>query len=373
MNKPAEILEQALARATANRSKPLLRDKKVLGRVDFVCRYLRNRAPTRLLMACLLAKLDRPSVDPRKPYTEIGDSDAFSGRHYDEGYITHFINEHRLPCNPTTAFLTPALRNIDRPLTKNVELVGRPRELYTNTLELLDDVHNKRISAKDLLAEIIRVLLIMRNEKDARMATLLAGLKRANDEPPLSSEAIVNLLEQHLNCKNSSRLPVLVVAAVYRAAERKIGERALSLKSHNAADEQTGALGDIEICLVNDDQIVTVYEMKKKRVTIDDIDLALNKIAAAKTRIHNYLVVTTESIDVPVRDYAREAYERTGGTEVAVLDCLGFLRFFMHLFHRLRIAYLDAYQELVLSEPESAVSQPLKEAFLALRQAAEAD
>ena len=113
--------------------------------------------------------------------------------------------------------------------------------------------------------------------------------------------------------------------------------------------------------------------MKKKRVTIDDIDLALNKIAAAKTRIHNYLVVTTESIDVPVRDYAREAYERTGGTEVAVLDCLGFLRFFMHLFHRLRIAYLDAYQELVLSEPESAVSQPLKEAFLALRQAAEAD
>jgi len=24
-------------------------------------------------MACLLAKIDRPKVDPRKPYTEIGD------------------------------------------------------------------------------------------------------------------------------------------------------------------------------------------------------------------------------------------------------------------------------------------------------------
>ncbi len=33
--------------------------------------------------------------------------------------------------------------------------------------------------------------------------------------------------------------------------------------------------------------------------------------------------------------------------------------------------FLEAYQELVLEEPESAVSQPLKEAFLALRQAAE--
>ena len=37
----------------------------------------------------------------------------------------------------------------------------------------------------------------------------------------------------------------------------------------------------------------------------------------------------------------------------------------------LRAHYLDAYQELVLSEPDSAVSQSLKEAFLALRQAAE--
>jgi DNA adenine methylase len=39
----------------------------------------------------------------------------------------------------------------------------------------------------------------------------------------------------------------------------------------------------------------------------------------------------------------------------------------------LRLKYLEAYQELVLSEPESSVSQPLKEAFLALRQAAESE
>ena len=34
-----------------------------------------------------------------------------------------------------------------------------------------------------------------------------------------------------------------------------------SLRPHNAADEQTGALGDIEICLIDDD-VVTIYEMK---------------------------------------------------------------------------------------------------------------
>ncbi len=58
--------------------------------------------------------------------------------------------------------------------------------------------------------------------------------------------------------------------------------------------------------------------------------------------------------------------------EIAVLDCMGFLRHFLHLFHRLRTEFLDAYQDLVLSQPESAVNQALKEAFLALRKAAEA-
>ena len=84
-------------------------------------------------------------------------------------------------------------------------------------------------------------------------------------------------------------------------------------------------------------------------------------------------VITTDVVEEPVKAYATEAYGHTGGTEIAILDCIGFLRHFLHLFHRLRIAYLDAYQALMLTEPDSAVSQPLKEAFLALRQAAEAD
>jgi len=373
MNDPSAILEQALARAASSPLTPVVQDVQVLERAEYVCRCLRNRAGVRLLMACLLAKIDRPSVDLRKPYTEIGGPDVYSGRHYDETYITHFINVHRLPCNSTTAFLTPALRNIDRTLTTDLELVGRPRQLYVNVFHLLDDVHAGRIAADALLAEVIRILLAMREEKTSRMATLLAGLRQASDAMPLSSEAIVALIEQHLACKNSSRLPVLIVAAAYQVAGVKIGERLLSLKGHNAADEQTGALGDVEICLEGDDHVVTAYEMKLKRVTIDDLDRALQKIAAANERIHNYIFITSDVIEDTVKSYATEAYDRTGGTELVILDCIGFLRHFLHFFRRFRLAYLDAYQELVLAEPDSAVSQPLKEAFLALRQAAEAD
>jgi hypothetical protein len=143
------------------------------------------------------------------------------------------------------------------------------------------------------------------------------------------------------------------------------------LLPHNAADEQTGAVGDVEITLADDDRVITTYEMKMQRVTMNDIDRALQKITKHSTRIDNYIFITTDEINDSVRRYAEAQYERTGGTEIVVLDCMGFLRHFLHLFHRLRTQFLEAYQQLLLAESESAVRQELKETFLTLRRAAE--
>ncbi|AHI25805.1 DNA methyltransferase [Komagataeibacter xylinus] len=368
---PEKILQDIQHRAAAALNVSVITDPAIRARVDDVCRCMSNRAGVRLLMACLLGKLDKPNVDPRRPYTEIGGTDSFSGRTYDERYLTRFINEHRLPVNPTTAFLTPTLRNIGQPLTTDRELVGRPRDLYKKTLELLEDVALRRIPADVLFVETVRVLLLLRDETLARMASLLKTLARSSGALPLSSEAIVTLIKQHLACKNSSRLPVLIVAAAYEAAGTQLCESMLPLNAHNAADLQTGSLGDIEICLVGKDAVVTAYEMKMKRVTLGDIDAAVAKIVRAPDRINNYLFVTTDVIDPVVAAYAATFYEKTDGIEIAILDCIGFLRHFLHLFHRIRADYLAAYQALVLNEPDSAVSQALKEAFLVLRQAAE--
>ena len=368
--KPEQALQNALIRAKKAKT-PLVKNKSIQARVDYVCRCPSNRAGVRLLMACLLGKLDNPAVDPRKPYTEIGGKDSFSGRTYDERHLAAFISAHQLPVNPTTAFLTPTLRNINHPLTTGHELVGRPRDLYKKTLELLEDVAKKRISAELLLCEIIRILLEMRDERQMRMDSLIASLKRPDGELALSSEETVNVIAQHLACKHGSRLPVLVVAAAYKAAGHLISENILPLKSHNAADLQTGAIGDVEVCLVGDDAIVTAYEMKMKRVTQNDIDAAMTKIARAHGKIDNYLFITTDIIDPQVSEYASRVYDKTNGVEIAILDCIGFLRHFLHFFHRLRQNYINAYQEMLLAEPDSAVSPALKEAFLALRQAAE--
>jgi hypothetical protein len=373
MPTPRERLDALLARAAKLGKKPAVTDKAIFERIDYVCRYLGNRAGVRLLMSCMLAKLDRPEVDPRKPYTEIGGEDSFSGRTYDERHLTSFISANRLPCNSTTAFLTPALRNQDSMLTTKTILVGRPPQVYKDTLQLLDDVATGKVPAEQVLTDALRILILVRDDKQSRMKGLVEALQHGDDALPLPTEGIVTLLEQHLVCKHSSRLPVLIVAAAYQAASERLGEKARALKGHLSADEQSGAMGDVEICLVNDERVVTVYEMKSKRVTQDDIDRALQKIVGRDPRIDNYIFITTDKVDDEVREYAAGIYEQTNGTEIAILNCTGFIRHFLHLFHRHRIEFLDAYQALVLAEPDSAVNQPLKEAFLTLRQAAESD
>lgn len=322
-------------------------------------------------MACMLAKAHLPEVDPRKPYTKIGSQDCFSGRTYDEQLIGDFITKHNLPCNSTTAFLTPTLRNMDQTLTTKVVLVGRPAAMYKDALLVLDDVHSGKASAQFVLDESIRLLLLERDVRRVRLKTLLSGVGRAATALPLSSEDTVNLIEQHLHCKGSSRLPVLVVAAAYETAKIKLGECVLNLTAHNAADEQTGAVGDVQITLLGEDKVVTSYEMKNKAVLRGDIDRALQKIAAQGKHVQNYIFITTEAVTDDVREFGRSKYDETGGVEIAILDCVGFIRHFLHLFHRLRKDFLDQYQALVLREADSAVSQALKEAFLALRQAAE--
>lgn len=235
-------------------------------------------------------------------------------------------------------------------------------------VRLLDDIYRDRVTAEDTLSEMVRQLLKLRDEQNLELATVLSKLKQNGAGMSLSAEAIVTLIEQHLKLPNASRLPVLIVAAAYKAAQANLGERFLPLESHNAADSQTGSLGDVEITLIDDDKVISSYEMKDKRVTVDDINHALHKISDSGVEIEHYVFITTDVIEPEIVQYAAGIYA-SAGIEVVVLDCIGFLRHFLHLFHRLRMQYLEEYQLLVLSQPDSSVSHSLKQAFLVLRQA----
>lgn len=321
-------------------------------------------------MACLLAKLSNPSFDIRKPYTEIGGKGVYSGRHFDETYIAPFAFKHELPVNPTTSFLTPAFRTNKSLIAPGVELIGRPRQLYEKVIKLISATHEGLIKPEFLLMEVLRWLIIVQEERAQRIETIFASLKAAQTELALPAESIVTLIQQHLALPKSSRLPVLVVAAAYQAARERLGEQTLPLHGHNAADSQTGALGDVQIVLCDESDVLTVYEMKAKRVLREDLEIAIQKLAAASRRIDNYIFITTDRIDENVTEFAVTLHGKIG-IEFVILDCIGFLRHFLHLFYRVRMEFLDGYQNLLLSEPDSAVNPTLKEAFLSLRLATE--
>lgn len=348
-----------------------VKDDTRLKKVLFICRNIKNKAPIRFLLSCLAAKIDKPDVDVRKPYTATGEH-SFSGRGYDESVVQTLIARHNLPCNNTTAYLTPAFRNRNEVMVQGLKIEGRPAELYDSTLAILTAVHEGSLAPVNLLREMFRQLIIVRDQNARRINELIEALGTTAGAQPLSSEQIITLLEQHLNCANASRLPTLIIAAAYQSVDSLIGETAKSLNAHNAADKQTGAIGDVEITVTNEDRIATCYEMKDKAVTRYDIDVALSKIAEHGSGLDNYIFITTESVDEQVAIYTRSLYARTG-VEFAVLDCISFLRHFLHLFHRHRAKFLESYQSLVLAEPDSSVSQPLKETFLTLRRAAETE
>ena len=365
----ASILDLAYQRASENLTNSLVENSKIEKDVEFVCRCF-NLAGTRFLMACLTAKLSNSSLDIRKPYTEIRGQGIYSGRHYDETYVTPFAFKHKLPVNPTTSFLTPAFRTNKTIIEPGVQLIGRPKRLYDKVVELITAVHLQKVLPEDLLAEIVRWLLIVRDEREQRFETLFASLDATRGDSTLSAESIVTLIQQHLALPKSSRLPVLVVAAAYHASQEYIGEKYLSLEGHNAADKQTGALGDVQIALKDDANVVTVYEMKAKRVTKEDIDIALQKLQFGGQNIDNYIFITTDLVEHEVAEYAATMHIKVG-VEFVILNCLGFLRHFLHFFYRIRMDFLEAYQNLVMNESHSAVNSALKEAFLALRLATE--
>lgn len=372
MTTPKVRLEKLLKEAQKKPEASFVKNKKLREKIEFICRCNTNKAPIRFLMACLLGKIDDPKIDIRKPYTDIEGGDSYSGRAYDEQFIEPFVIEHKLPTNPTTAFLTPGYRNLNSKLVTGLQINGRPKEVYEYAIEILETVQAKKTTAENTLREIIRFLVVVKTENETRMSQLLNELKHSDDAIPLSSEQIVTLLQQHLSSKNSSRLPVLMVAAAYSSVKDQLGETIIPLQSHLAADKQTGSIGDVEITLVNDDKIVTCYEMKDKRVTVVDIENAVRKIATLKPRVNNYIFITTDVIEDEVSLHAKEIYDQSG-VEVAILDCIGFVRHFLHFFHRYRTSFLDVYQGLVLAEPDSSVPQTLKEAFLVLRKAAESN
>src|SRR5579884_516872 len=182
----SQILEKAYRAAEAHLKKSFVSDADLAGRIADVALCPGNRAGARFLLAATLAKVDKPAVDIRKPfiqaYPDEEKADAYGGRNYDEQYVFDFITRRKLPCSSTTAFLTPAFRTKNIVLDLRQSLRGRPAELYRAILEILDAIQAGKASATAVLKELVRLLIIERDERQERLQTLKRKLQEEAGE-----------------------------------------------------------------------------------------------------------------------------------------------------------------------------------------------
>jgi hypothetical protein len=325
----------------------------------------RTQAFTRALLACLLAKVDKgDDIDIRHPYTEIPEK-SYSGRHYDEEYIGEFCVAKGLKANLTTAFLTPALRTKNTPLTRGVSLSSKDSAAEQAFLEILSAVEeyngDKAEFAKSVLKEAIRLLY---QKTLTHQKTLEDLLQKSTSQSALSIHRIMNILKKHLKSERSSRLPVLMIAACYAVAEKSLGKHVRKIARHTAADVRTGTLGDVEIeCVGADGTNVIVYEIKMRPLSVGDLKNALEKVRHARDPISQYVFI----VNSPPKSGLTELLNQPNlPVEFLVFDCLSFVEHFLHIFHESRMEFLEKYKELLLNEPDSSVSYALKKAFLVL-------
>lgn len=314
-----------------------------------------------------MAKVHKPHLDIRKPYTEIGTEDCYSGRTYDEEYIQAFRNKYNLPLNPTTAFLTPAFRTYNQPLFETAKISGRPKSVYYDLIGVLQDIQAEVHPPEDYLKEVLRLLVKLRNEQQEAIRQRVERLAQRGE---LNLQLTIDLLSRHLRMPRASRLPVLVVAAVYDTAQEALGKRYTRLNPHTAADRPSDALGDIEIELLTEQRLLIVYEIKNRTLMQNDIDRAIEKLASRDTLPAEYAFVCTKPIPQEVRAYVAAVNARRIGFEIQAYDCLEFVRHFLHLFREQSKKFLEKYRDLVLAEPLSAVNQKLKEKLLELLETA---
>lgn len=113
------------------------------------------------------------------------------------------------------------------------------------------------------------------------------------------------------------------------------------------------------------------YEVKDRPVTRADLEVALEKIARqADGELQQYIFFgTAKAAGDAVSELLSPLYTETG-IDFLQLDCVEFVRHFLSIFHMARESFIEGFQLAIEAESNSAISDTVKIAVLAILQEA---
>jgi len=298
-----------------------------------------------VILTSLVYKALNPSQDIRNHQDSI--PGGYSGRSFDNKYITPFLKQCKFPAMAESGWLT---RSLEQKIPYDLNYTGaiNPANLKISFLQILNNVENDA-DVKLYLNYILQGLILKRNKQVIDLAK----------PTTLPINTILEILEQHFTAKykaeGASRLPVLAFYAIYccliKETKRFDSKTLLPIESHTSADTRSGRIGDIEVI----DENNRAFEALEIKHGIT-ISLQIVQDAYAKfqtTPVNRYYILSTalqandaewENIQAEIR-----RIKNVHGCQVIVNGLMPSLKYYLRLLEN-TYEFIDKYVDLIESD-----------------------
>ncbi len=249
-----------------------------------------NKSLVSALVTSLVKKIHEPKQDIRLHREEF--KNGYSARVLDTQVTSPFFKDN-FPkyANKESAFLTLSLRaNIKWNKKDGEKLKIQPKILKEPFLNIFEQVQVHKVNPKDYLNYILAKLIALSKIEQALFKS--TSLQSEHLET-LNIHLIIKMLQEHFDTKQSSRLPVVAIYAIYEMLlpkfERYKNKKLVPLQVHTSSDKHS--FGDIEI-YTTDNQPFEIVEIKHnipiEKYLIFDIAKKTQHI-----KIDRYYILTT--------------------------------------------------------------------------------
>lgn len=340
------LYEDAMQKASGKKTISTTLQKKICNYIDIILSFSeQNKAVYTVVFTSMVYKYLHPEQDIRKHQSSI--EGGYSGRTFDGNYITPFLKECEFPAMAESGWLT---RSLEQKVPYDRNYTGAIKEpLKKCFIELLFEVEENGISAKDVIDYMLQGLIIQRDAKRTSLA------KPQN----LSINEIISLLDNHFHSKykshGASRLPVLALYAIYQClikeCRRFDGKILLPIESHTSADIQSGRMGDIDVVNEISNTPFEAVEVKFDiPISYDIVDIAKKKIE--KSKISRYYILSTKEVvdsDKERIDKIIRQLKNIHGCQLVVNGVKPSLKYYLRLIDDTK-SFIDHYTDLLSSD-----------------------
>ncbi|MCX5983017.1 MULTISPECIES: DNA methyltransferase [Nostocales] len=291
---------------------------------------------------------------------------GYSARVLDTKVTTPFfkINFPRY-ANKETAFLTKATRaEIIWNFEEGIKLPLRSKSLVEPFLTLIDKIENQKIDIEQCIIYILSQLHLLSQYHEV---VFLETLEVANSVNIININRVMKMVERHFQEPLSSRLPVIVIFAIYKQLFKTIrrfeNKILLPLNVHTSADKH--GYGDIEI-RDNHNNPFEILEIKHN-VPIDR-NMILDIVKkSANTTIERYYILTTYKdcfINQDEEEYINELIlniKRESGLEIIANGIVNTLKYYLRFIEDYR-EFINTYTEELVKDARN--STEIKESHI---------